>query len=102
MVSCLSYVSSHLFLIPPLARVDSKVSKVPRRPFEAERLDQEMKLIGEYGLKNKREIWRIGFLLSNIRRAARELLTLEEKGEHLFERACEAEAFERWSRWNEA
>lgn len=42
-------------------------------------MDQEMKLIGEYGLKNKREIWRIGFTLSKIRRAARELLTLDEK-----------------------
>ncbi|KAI9029402.1 putative 40S ribosomal protein S9 [Hyaloraphidium curvatum] len=64
----------------------SKVSKVPRRPFEAERLDQELKLIGEFGLKNKREIWRIGFMLSNIRRAARELLTLEEKDpKRLFE-----------------
>ncbi|KAF8936774.1 40S ribosomal protein S9, partial [Dissophora ornata] len=45
----------------------------------AARLDQELKLVGEYGLRNKREIWRIGFTLSNIRRAARELLTLEDK-----------------------
>jgi small subunit ribosomal protein S9e len=42
-------------------------------------MDQEMKLIGEYGLRNKREIWRIGLTLSKIRRVARELLTLEEK-----------------------
>lgn len=42
-------------------------------------MDQEMKLIGEYGLRNKREIWRIGFTLSKIRRIARDLLTLEEK-----------------------
>lgn len=42
-------------------------------------MDHEMKLIGEYGLRNKREIWRVGYLLSKIRRAARILLTLEEK-----------------------
>ncbi|KAI9139149.1 S-9 [Paraphysoderma sedebokerense] len=57
----------------------SKTYKVPRRPFEKERMDQELKLVGQYGLRNKREIWRIGLLLSNIRRAARELLTLDEK-----------------------
>uniref|UniRef100_A0A8C9LMX2 Small ribosomal subunit protein uS4 n=1 Tax=Piliocolobus tephrosceles TaxID=591936 RepID=A0A8C9LMX2_9PRIM len=44
-----------------------------------ERLDQELKLIGEYGLKNKREIWRIQYLLAKIRSAARYLLTLDEK-----------------------
>jgi small subunit ribosomal protein S9e len=60
-------------------RTCSKTSKVPRRPFEAERIDQELKLAGEYGLRNKREIWRIGYTLSNIRRVARELLTLDEK-----------------------
>ncbi|KAJ3198918.1 40S ribosomal protein S9 [Clydaea vesicula] len=64
----------------------SKTYKVPRRPYIAERLDQELKLAGEYGLRNKREIYRIGYALSNIRRAARELLTLEEKNpRRLFE-----------------
>ncbi|GAA5878053.1 hypothetical protein JCM16303_002832 [Sporobolomyces ruberrimus] len=64
----------------------SKVYKVPRRPYEAARLDAELKLAGEFGLKNKHEIWRISLTLSKIRRAARELLKLDEKDpKRLFE-----------------
>eukprot|EP00300_Choanocystis_sp_HF-7_P018308 c20004_g1_i1.p1 GENE.c20004_g1_i1~~c20004_g1_i1.p1 ORF type:complete len:192 (-),score=13.86 c20004_g1_i1:65-640(-) len=63
--------------------------KTPRRPFEKERLDQELKLVGEYGLKNKREVWRVQFALSKIRAAARDLLTLDEKDpRRLFEGAA--------------
>ena len=34
-----------------------------------------MKLVGEYGLRNKREVWRVQLTLSKIRRAARYVLT---------------------------
>ncbi|CAO3662501.1 unnamed protein product [Umbelopsis vinacea] len=67
------------FLLILTLSTDSKTSKVPKRPFESERIDAELKLIGEFGLKNKREVWRVGYTLSKIRRAARELLKLDEK-----------------------
>lgn len=35
--------------------------------------------MGEYGLRNKRELWRVQMQLSKIRNAARTLLTLEER-----------------------
>lgn len=42
-------------------------------------MDQELKLCGEYGLRCKREIWRVQLALAKIRKAARTLLTLDEK-----------------------
>jgi len=63
--------------------------QTPRRPFEKERLDAELGLIGTYGLKNKREVWRARLVLTKARKVARELLTLDEKDERrLFEGAA--------------
>ena len=54
----------------------SRTFKTPRRPYEKERIDNELQLIGKYGLKNKREVWRAHLTLSKFRKAARQLLTL--------------------------
>lgn len=42
-------------------------------------MDKELNVIGEYGLKNKREVWRVNYTMAKIRAVARALLTLPEK-----------------------
>ncbi|KAH7097793.1 putative 40S ribosomal protein S9 [Auriculariales sp. MPI-PUGE-AT-0066] len=72
--------------MPRAPRNHNKTYKVPRRAYTSARLDAELKLAGEYGLRNKREIYRITLILSKIRRAARELLKLDAKDpKRLFE-----------------
>ena len=56
----------------------SKVYKRPKMPFEKERLDEELNSVGKYGLKNKREYLTAQYALAKIRKAARELLTLDK------------------------
>jgi small subunit ribosomal protein S4 len=46
----------------------------PRNPWSADELSRELFLVGTYGLRNKRELWKIETELSRIRKQARELL----------------------------
>lgn len=74
---------------PLLSTPDSKTLKTPGSPFDKTRLDEELKTAGEYGLRAKKEIWRTNLVLAKIRKAARILLTLEEKDpRRLFEGAA--------------
>ena len=50
----------------------------PRHPFNLERIEAEMKLAGEYGLRNKKEIWKVQTKLRRYRQRARQMLALDE------------------------
>jgi small subunit ribosomal protein S4 len=50
-----------------------KFSK-PRSPWRSDQLAQELYLVGSYGLRNKRELWKAQTALSAIRKQARKLL----------------------------
>jgi small subunit ribosomal protein S4 len=53
----------------------------PRFPWQIDALEAELKLLGQYGLRNKREIWRHKTLLSKYRGIGRSLLgmSIEER-----------------------
>ena len=46
----------------------------PRFPWRSDVLESELRLLGEYGLRNKRELWRHRTMLSKFRGIARSLL----------------------------
>ena len=53
----------------------------PRFPWQMDTLEAELKILGQYGLRNKREIWRHKTLLSKYRGIGRSLLgkSVEER-----------------------
>lgn len=55
--------------------------ETPSHPWKAERIAKENELIVKYGLKNKKELWRAEFLLSNIRTQGRNLLARTRIGD---------------------
>jgi small subunit ribosomal protein S4 len=57
-----------------------KQYQTPKRPFEKTRIQEETKLVIEYGLRNKREVWKAQEYLRRYRRAARDLLSLMSAG----------------------
>lgn len=54
-----------------------KLYSTPKRPWDFANLEAELKLVGAYGLRNKRELWRHKTELSTLRRRAREMVSME-------------------------
>ena len=50
----------------------------PRSPWRADQLAQELYLLGTFGLRNKRELWKAQTQLSSVRKQARTLLAATE------------------------
>ena len=51
----------------------------PRRIWTADQLSSELYVIGSYGLRNKRELWKAHTELSRVRKQARSLLALTQE-----------------------
>tara|TARA_Y100000034_G_C6788559_1_gene352879 strand:+ start:369 stop:875 length:507 start_codon:yes stop_codon:yes gene_type:complete len=55
-----------------------KYSK-PKRPFNKERLEEEGEIKKEFGLKNKKEIWKSDSIVKSIKERAKKLISADEK-----------------------
>ncbi|MDE1765998.1 MAG: 30S ribosomal protein S4 [Thaumarchaeota archaeon] len=55
-----------------------KMWRKPKRPLNYDLLNEELYVLGTYGLKNKRELWKAHTELSRIRNQARSLLALTQ------------------------
>ena len=54
-----------------------KKLETPGHPYDKVRLERELPLVGNYGLRNKRELWKARTILSTARQQARGLLALD-------------------------
>ena len=56
-----------------------RIWRKPKRPFNFDLKMEELKLLGTFGLKTKRELWKARTELSRVRNQARSLLALREE-----------------------
>ena len=62
-----------------------KIYSRPRKPFDKERFAEEAVIIKDYGLKNKREIWKIEAAVKSMRHKAKDAISAgPEKQKDLF------------------
>ncbi|PLC68860.1 30S ribosomal protein S4 [Vulcanisaeta sp. EB80] len=65
----------------------------PRRLWNRQLLEEELRLIGEYGLRNKRELWIAKAMLREIKHRARSLLSMPPEQRAVLEAAFKARLF---------
>ncbi|NHJ33007.1 MAG: 30S ribosomal protein S4 [Asgard group archaeon] len=56
-----------------------KKYKTPRQPFERHRIDHDIQIVGKYGLRNMKAVWKHSTMLRHFRGNARRLLSLEDE-----------------------
>ncbi len=62
-----------------------KTYSKPKRPFEKARIDEEAKIKKEFGLKNKKEIWKAESETKSIRDKAKKIISSKEEQKDFFE-----------------
>ena len=65
-------------------RRQKKTYARPLRLFDKERIEEENTFMEKYGLKNKREIWKMEFSISKIRNQAKGLITASTEDQDAF------------------
>jgi small subunit ribosomal protein S4 len=60
-------------------RKSRKKYKTPSHPWQKQRLDIESKLATDYGLKNKKDVWKMNSILKNFTNQSKKLVTLRTK-----------------------
>ncbi len=56
-------------------RKQKKKYAKPSHPWQGDRINAERKIMSEYGLRNKKELWKMGTMLRDIKRQAKSLIT---------------------------
>ncbi len=60
-------------------KTPSRTWRKPKRPFNYDLKMEELKTVGTFGLKTKRELWKTHTELSRVRHQARSLLALRQE-----------------------
>jgi small subunit ribosomal protein S4 len=74
-------------------RKQNKKYSRPRKPFDKTRISEENVLKEEYGLKNKKEIWKAEAAIGKIRNLAKQLITKSEEEKTAFTKKLQKKGF---------